>query len=93
MKKITQFFSKLNQKNNAREVKEINNTDYSGSEAALVDNDAGILDITEALDKTILSTNNISSAVSENFAENNVYLNTPSQLVIDFPQNEQKRRF
>jgi hypothetical protein len=64
MKKITQFFSKLNQKNNAREVKEINNTDYSGSEAAIVDNDAGILDITEALDKTILSTNNISSAVS-----------------------------
>ena len=55
MKKITQFFSKLNQKNNAREVKEINNTDYSGSEAALVDNDAGILGITEALDKNILS--------------------------------------
>jgi hypothetical protein len=54
-----QFFSKLNQKNNAREVKELNNTDYSGSEAAIVDNDAGILDITEALDKTILSTNNM----------------------------------
>jgi hypothetical protein len=31
--------------------------------------------------------------VSKNFAENNVYLNRPSQPVIDFPQNKQKRRF
>jgi hypothetical protein len=93
MKKITQFFGKPSQKNNATEVKKINNTNYSDSEEAEVDNDAGILDITEAQDKTILSTNNISSAVSENFAENNVYLNTPSQPVIDIPQNEQKRRF
>ena len=60
MKKINDFFNKLNQKNKtSSETSEVINLDKSNSQATSADKDDAILDLSEALNKSFLSTNNI----------------------------------
>ena len=106
MKKISDFFNKLNQKNKtSSETSEVINLDKSNSQATSADKDDAIRDLSEALNKSFLSTNNISIAesnmmssdnienVDKNVAVGQIYIDKPKQPVVDFPQDNEKRRF
>ena len=101
MKKITQFFIKRNDNN-----KEIDTEKGNDGDSEKGVNDLDIVNVTDLLNKTLLS--NMNTSITDdgcipNHINNNKeeswevkkYFDKPNQLIliIDFPKNEQKRKF
>ena len=98
MKKITQFFDRLNNKDKSKElrVSQTSNPEEDDAQRTLNDvNDDEILNITEVLERTNLSSEENLPEVNleQKRDEEKKYHDKPIQPIIEFPQNKQKRRF